>query len=99
MGSHTLPCSKVTTPILVSVTIPVKCTTQLHFTGIDALTKIGVAIIIVVLPVMGKYFVPLNCGQEELAHILVLIVKTQKLGIFYFWKFDITFDSKSIKLV
>jgi hypothetical protein len=67
MGSQWLPCSKVTTPILVSVPIPVKCTTHLHFTGIDALTKIGVATIIVVLPMMGKYFAPLNLlvGREN----------------------------------
>jgi hypothetical protein len=37
-------------------------------------------------------------GREN-QPILVLIVKTQKLDIVYFWKFDTKFGSKSIKLV
>jgi hypothetical protein len=41
----------------------------------------------------------LSGGQGESAHTLVLTVKTQKLEIVYFWKFDIKFGSKSIKLV
>jgi hypothetical protein len=42
---------------------------------------------------------PRTPGQGELAHTLVLTVKTQKLEIVYFWKFDTKFGSKSIKLI
>lgn len=38
-------------------------------------------------------------GHGESAHTLVLPVKTQKLEIFYYYKFDPKFGFKSIKLV
>jgi hypothetical protein len=48
---------------------------------------------------IGPMVGPQLGGQGELAHTLVLTVKTQKLEMVYFWKFDTKFGSKSIKLV